>query len=184
MQKRSPTGQESDQQQMLIGITMPDIKIEQIIHIGKLHAPATDRSLPPQQRGKKIHLAFLVESYDKNRYEWLEAGSLEEWSNTDQKTTVLLDSLSSIGQACAKARKLLASREFRTLHCGKLFLERKAFRDEIGMPALFFHLYRSYQSSSGLFLDADYGCMARVDEPSMEALELLKELKTLYNPPP
>lgn len=160
---------------------MRKIQINDIVHIGYFQSSSPERTKQALTRGRippGQHLALLLKDERSGHYQWWQLQeSSDALQSLSESLTPILSPFASPAMACSQARKQLKKQSFRTLHCGTVYLERKAFRDEIGTPALFSHLALSYSSSNGLFLDQDYGCMARVDEPSGQALDLFKTLK-------
>lgn len=161
------------------------IALQQIIHIGKIyHKPS---QLPQESsqngsasstvlRGQRTSWALLFGTEKNENFQWYDLPE-NTYDLKRLSSSPISPSFKNPAVACCKGRTLLSAYDFRTVHCGTLYLHRKGFRDEIGTPALFWQLLLSFETSNGLFTDPQFGCPARVDSPSYEALELLKNLK-------
>ncbi|MCB1213142.1 MAG: hypothetical protein KDK40_02480 [Chlamydiia bacterium] len=82
-----------------------------------------------------------------------------------------------IADAICRARLHWKERSFRTFDCGKRLTCVGKDRDDVGTPALFSEMARSYAMGTGIYADEEAGCRYKVNDASAEALQLLQELK-------
>ena len=95
------------------------------------------------------------------------------WFDKDGKTDICAD---SIEEAIKQAHRKWKAHGFETLKCG--FKYTLPERDEHGINAYFCDMVESFNSLQGAYFDPDFGHMCEVKNPSLEALQLWKKLKT------
>lgn len=131
-------------------------KIKDLMHVA--------RCLTPGQGWKML---FLMKS-DPRTYTWFEG---------ENPTEVTADTIEA---AMRLAYKYWEGRSFRTMMCG--FRYTLPERDEHGLNALFWQMVLSYTSPNGIYFDEELGCNCYVQNASLEARNLWKELKPVIEP--
>lgn len=129
-----------------------------LIHVGFIHRP---------REGKRT--LFLRMTSDQ-MYSWF-----EEKSPASGEETELTRRMPTIEDAMRLAHKTLKPFAFRTLICG--FRYSLPERDEHGINALFSQMAASYSSPGGIYFDEEVGYNCFVQNSSLEALQLFRQLK-------
>lgn len=128
---------------------------------------------------KLVHVAFIdrpkigkstlfLRKVSENQYSWF-----EEKANGNEEEMGL--NAPNIEEAIALARRSLKEFGFRTLKCG--FRYTLPERDEHGINALFWQMAASYSAPGGIYFDEEVGHNCFVQNSSLDALKLLKQLK-------
>ena len=123
-----------------------------LIHVGEYLA-----------NGKGTRLLFLRE----------DGPGSYRWFDENEETTDV--SASTVNEALRLAHQKWKHNGFRTLICG--FRYTLPERDEHGMNALFHQMAASHNSFNGVYFDEELGHNCFVQNASIEALNLLKQLE-------
>lgn len=127
---------------------------------------------------KIIHVAFIFPEKQKKetlflrqtedyRYIWCIRNVSGDWIETSVWA-------GTAAEAILAGRKFWKIKNFRVLNCG--FRYTLPERDEIGTNALFYQMVSSYQSINGVYFDEDLGSNCIVQNASLEARSLAKNL--------
>lgn len=126
-----------------------------LIHVGEYIAPGFGL--------RRLYLRLE----DTGHFRWYEEIENEEIPTDIEGAT--------LAQAMRLAHKTWKHNAFRTLICG--FRYTLPERDEHGMNALFHQMAASQNSFNGVYFDEDLGHNCFVQNASIEALNLLKQLE-------
>ena len=126
----------------------------------------------PKKNKPLIHIGRIVTKENPCTYLFLrKVGDKKyEWFKEEASTGV---SAETIEEAMRLAHLAFREQSFRTVICG--FRYTLPERDEHGLNALFHHLAASHSTLDGRYFDEELGHMCFVDNPSAEALSLLKK---------
>lgn len=132
---------------------MIDWKISTLIHIGYL------------QNGRERQYLFLRKT-DAGQYVW-------EYAKTENNTPAPV----VIADSAEEALRLAYShwRVWHSLPCGFRFTLPE--RDEVGTPALFHQMVRSYRTGNGVYLDEELGGSCIVHDAPSHTLALWRSLE-------
>lgn len=125
---------------------------------------------------KLIHVAFIDRPKMRTRTLFLQkiSENLYSWFEENQEMNL---SAPNIEEAIALARRSLKQFNFRTLKCG--FRYTLPERDEHGSNALFWQMAASNSAPGGIYFDEEVGHNCFVQNSSLEALKLLKQIKAI-----
>lgn len=138
---------------------MIDWKVSTIIHIGYL------------QQGRHREYYFLRKT-DSARYQWEKAQERTENFSKDEPLPIIAD---SVEEAIRLAYLQWHSPPLQSLICGFRFTLPE--RDEIGVPALFHQMRRSYSVGNGAYLDEEIGCSCIIHDAPSQTLALWRLLE-------
>jgi len=124
---------------------------------------------------KLIHVGeHLVPGEGKRRLFLREEGSGSyRWFDENEAATDV--AAPTVNEALRLAHRTWKNNGFRTLICG--FRYTLPERDEHGMNALFHQMAASHNSFNGVYFDEELGHNCFVQNASLEALNLLKQLE-------
>ncbi|MBA3237412.1 MAG: hypothetical protein H0T62_03560 [Parachlamydiaceae bacterium] len=129
---------------------------------------------------KLVHVAFIdrpkigkstlfLRKVSENQFNWFE----EKRSGDEEEIGLHAP---NVEEAIGLARRTLKELGFRTLICG--FRYTLPERDEHGINALFWQMAASYTAPGGVYFDEEVGHNCFVQNSSLDALKLFKQLKS------
>ncbi len=132
---------------------------------------------------KLIHVAFILRpkrgestlflrKVSEQLYTWFEKPS----DQVEQEFEMDILSAQTIEEAMRLAHHILKEFSFRTLNCG--FRYTLPERDEHGSNALFWQMAASYSTPGGVYFDEEVGHNCFVQNSSLKALKMWRELGT------
>jgi hypothetical protein len=125
-----------------------------------------------------IHVAKIYKEHEPIRFLYLREVEEGKFSWKEEIESEEIDTgvtASSIDEAMQKAQKKWGIDYFKTLGCGYKYTLPE--RDEIGSPALFHQMVKSYSIPGGIYQDEDDG-LSIVQNASQEALRLWHQLSS------
>lgn len=129
-----------------------------LIHVGFINRPRMGKST--------LYLRMTSDQL----YRWF-----EEKSDSPGQEMELMLKTPTVEDAMRLAHRELRPFAFRTLICG--FRYSLPERDEHGINALFSQMAASYTAPGGIYFDEEVGHNCFVQNSSLEALQLLRQLK-------
>lgn len=112
-----------------------------------------------KEKGKQL---LFLKKVEPRLYTWFEG---------DSATEITAD---TIEEVIRLARRHWKEESFRPMMCG--FRYTLPERDEHGINALYWQMALSYNSPNGIYFDEEIGCNCIVQNASLEARQLWKEL--------